>query len=362
MVAPALFYREASGAYIAGERLRLFNTDVRFQHHVRKIVGNTARDLPLEAPVEGESDLVDEPPGDAQGPHTMRNHRSRLDLAARRADDHPIAVLDVALGSQLGADFSEERGLQRVEPGHPARHRTADVMLRQAVSGDDDRIVLIPNGCETIELPILEVDRGRIALLLVERVMYGRLRWLVVRWQRPILHPLWREEPAPAIRLHNEGIAARNSVHARRVGWRRIVGSLVQREIGNVVARPLFLFRVPPDVLLALRPGAALRIRRCTVVEDAPVGGPGEAPLQERIAVGVGDTRGRAVVARLRVDTAVDPGPTGGTAVGFERREARHMLRFAQRAGSLLIPVCLIDIVAINLFEHQQGVGFIEDA
>src|SRR5579875_3053724 len=116
MVAPALFYREASGAYIAGERLRLFNTDVRFQHHVCKIVGNTARDLPLEAPVERESDLVDEPPGDAQGPHTMRNHRPRGVLMTIQS---PCLMLRSAASSGLISAKSEgcsalSQGIQRV--------------------------------------------------------------------------------------------------------------------------------------------------------------------------------------------------------------------------------------------------------
>jgi hypothetical protein len=47
------------GAHIAGERLGLFNTYIRFQHHMCQIIGNRTRALALETPVEGQADLVD---------------------------------------------------------------------------------------------------------------------------------------------------------------------------------------------------------------------------------------------------------------------------------------------------------------
>src|SRR6266536_2757030 len=144
-----------------------------------------------------------------------------------------------------------------------------------------------------------------------------------MRGKRAIHYALGREEPALAVRLHNEGIAASDGVHAG-CAWRRcIIRGFVQLEVRHVYAGPLLLLLVPPDVLLAFRPGATLRISRGAIVQDAPVGGPGKAPLQERIPLWI--TRGGTVIARLWVDPAVNPRAAGRTAVIVERCEPCHV-------------------------------------
>src|SRR5581483_12316098 len=109
---------------------------------------------------------------------------------------------------------------------------------------------------------------GRVVLLLVERVRDGRLYRLVVRGQRAILEARGYEQPAAAVAHHDERRLAVKRVHALGVlrPVRLIVGRLVLHVIGRVVAGPLALLGVPPDVLLALRPRLAFGIGRSAVV------------------------------------------------------------------------------------------------
>src|SRR5689334_11972073 len=119
--------------------------------------------------------------------------------------------------------------------------------------------------------------------------MHGSLSGFIVSRKWTILESFRRKEPATPIRFHNEGIAARYGIHPGCAGWWYIVGRLVERKIRDIIAGPLLLFFIPPDILLALGPGTPLWICRCTVIEDTSVGGPGKAPLQ--ICIVVGDAR-----------------------------------------------------------------------
>src|SRR5579859_8239345 len=109
-----------SRTYVTGKRLGFFNTDVWFQDHMGQVIGNAAGALPLEAPVEGHTNLVNDTSINAQRAHTPRHHCSRFDLSARSADNQPLAMFDLAFLSQFGTKLDEEGRLQRVEPGHPA--------------------------------------------------------------------------------------------------------------------------------------------------------------------------------------------------------------------------------------------------
>src|SRR5437660_1241651 len=48
-------------AQIAGERFGFLDTHIWLQHHMGQIIGDAAFALPLEAPVEGQADLVNHP-------------------------------------------------------------------------------------------------------------------------------------------------------------------------------------------------------------------------------------------------------------------------------------------------------------
>src|SRR3954465_733481 len=116
--------------------------------------------------------------------------------------------------------------------------------------------------------------------------MYRSLRCFVMCRERTILESFGRKEPASPIRFHNERIAACNRIHPGCAGLWRIVGRLIERKIRDIIAGPLFLLFIPPDILLALGPGTPLWICRRTIIEDTPVGGPRVAPLQICIVVG----------------------------------------------------------------------------
>src|SRR5919112_252317 len=68
-------------------------------------------------------------------------------------------------------------------------------------------------------------------------------------------------------------------VGAPGVGVRAVGGRLGRLEIGNVVANPLLLLLVPPNVLLVFAPGLSFGIGRCAVVENTAGWRPPPAPL-----------------------------------------------------------------------------------
>src|SRR5690606_5522811 len=105
-------------------------------------------------------------------------------------------------------------------------------------------------------------------------------------------------------------------------------GGLALFEVDLVRAAPALRLLVPPDQLLALRPGSAFRIRRSTVVEHAPVGGPSESPTQMRAGpLGtVRLARPRLVVVIHWVDAAVEPTPAGRRAIVLKVLKARQLL------------------------------------
>src|SRR5690242_7428932 len=98
--------------------------------------------------------------------------------------------------------------------------------------------------------------------------------------ERAILQPAGGEEPATAVGFERERIGARVQLDTHTLLLRRRIGRFFERKIRDVFAGPLASRRVPPDVLLPLRPGPAGGVRRGAVIEDAPVRGPGETPLR----------------------------------------------------------------------------------
>src|ERR1700722_10374310 len=86
-------------------------------------------------------------------------------------------------------------------------------------------------------------------------------------------------------------------------------------EIGYIVASPLR--SVPPHPLLPVAPRLPGWIGRGTVVQQPPVGRPGEAPIQLRatLAGRIGLFTGGKVPVGSRKDTGVDPGRTCRRAV-----------------------------------------------
>src|SRR6185437_1287339 len=92
----------------------------------------------------------------------------------------------------------------------------------------------------------------RVRTLCVERVVERRLVRFVVGRQRAVLEPVRDEEPAAAVRLHDERVVPGDRVGALRVVPRLVARLLLLVEVRDVGTRPLFLFIVPPYVSLSL--------------------------------------------------------------------------------------------------------------
>src|SRR5258708_29471156 len=82
-------------AHVTQKRLGLFNTHVWLQHHMRQVVGNAPRTLALEAPMERQANLVDQPPIHIEWANSLGHHSPRFDFATGRADDDPLSMLDL---------------------------------------------------------------------------------------------------------------------------------------------------------------------------------------------------------------------------------------------------------------------------
>src|SRR6202044_3906345 len=99
------------------------------------------------------------------------------------------------------------------------------------------------------------------------------------------------------------------------------VGPLGRRKVRHVIARPLLLVLIPPDVTLALRPRFTVRIGAGPVVEDPPVRGPRPRPLRRddpaRSADVPGDPPTRLIDPVL-VNAGVDPAAAGRRAVAVQ--------------------------------------------
>src|SRR5580704_3076983 len=121
--------------------------------------------------------------------------------------------------------------------------------------------------------------------------------------------------------MHYEWRVAADRVEAARVGARPIRRWGGWLEIGNIEAGPGFLFLVPPDQFLALRPRTALGIGGGAVVHYSAIGWPRVCP------VGIEPTTIETRVARLRpifssrINAAVGPHAARGRAVVFDVAE-----------------------------------------
>src|SRR5919201_3652837 len=104
---------------------------------------------------------------------------------------------------------------------------------------------------------------------------------LVVHRQGPVDEPGRDEQPAPPVRVRDEGRVAPERRDALLVlSARLVIGRLVRlSDVRVVAARPLPLLVVPPQVALALGPGLSVRVSGGAVVEDARVGGPRPYPF-----------------------------------------------------------------------------------
>src|SRR5207247_1359711 len=100
----------------------------------------------------------------------------------------------------------------------------------------------------------------------------------------------------------------------------------------RVVAGPLLLLRVPPDVALALRPRRPVRIRGRAVVEEPTVHRPRPAPFERARGLLPVRPLARRLVYVVRERPAVDPAAARRRAVGLQELVAGQRLAGVGRA------------------------------
>src|SRR5215813_9971388 len=124
--------------------------------------------------------------------------------------------------SVFWTDLHEQLWLQLSQPGQPATHTAAEVMLGETIGREDMWILLRPYCCQHL-LGLPDFRQG-VRLLLVDEILHRRFIWLVVRWQRPIGESGRRKEPGFTVALHDEGCGTVVEVQPHAVGLGRCVG------------------------------------------------------------------------------------------------------------------------------------------
>src|ERR1700683_837925 len=123
--------------------------------------------------------------------------------------------------------------------------------------------------------------------------------------------------------MHYERRVAANRIEAACIGTRSIRRRGGRLEIGNIETGPGFLFLIPPDQFLALRPRTPFGIGGCAVVHYSAIGRPRVCPI--RIYPPILESRDawtRAIFP-ARINAAVWPHSAPRRAVVFEIAETR---------------------------------------
>src|SRR5215211_7571654 len=175
-------------------------------------------------------------------------------------------------------------------------------MLREAVRRHDVRKPGIFGRIVRVVRPVQKLYRRVVLDVVVEQVRDRRLYGLVMNRERTVA-------------VDDERPVSGDGVVTFSIGIWVVVGSLGRREVGDVVADPLALLLVPPDVLLPLGPGLAIGIGGGPVVEDAAVRGPGPAPLVRRLGLLRQGLAPPGLVDAFGVGAGVDPTTTGRRAI-----------------------------------------------
>ena len=235
-----------------------------------------------------------------------------------------------ALGGQDRVDLREHLRLQLRQPRQVAAHRARRVVLGEPERRRDERVAAVARGVDRVVRAVPGQRRRVAADLGVEQVGDGRLERLVVGRHRPVEQARGRVQPALAVGHHDERVGAADRRHPLGVGLGAVAGRLVGREVRHVVARPLALLLVPPDVLLALGPRPALGVGRRAVVEHAAVGRPRPRPLGRDPAARGVEVAGFAaprLVDAVGVAAGVDPAARGRACRPPSARRSRTRAR-----------------------------------
>src|SRR5579864_6384104 len=271
------------------------------QQIIRDVTGHHA----FIAKLIGQGNCVPNLAVHFQRPVAFRNQRPSLHNAPHCGDRQVLTVAHSDLSSQLRRDLREQLWLQFRQVRQVAAHGAAGVVFGQTICAQHVREAMIALRSIGIVGPFLFVCRRIGAVLRIEHISYRTFQRLVMRGQRSILQPAGYPDPAHAVRMHDERFIARNCFVALRPFRRPIIRSLCLGEVGLIVASPFFLVFIPPDQCFTLAPRFSIRTRRCPVVEDSPVTGPGESPSMSVSALRL--ALARPVFISRRHYAGVDP-------------------------------------------------------
>src|SRR5947207_9517207 len=186
------------------------------------------------------------------------------------------------------------------KPRHPAR----SVMFSQAIGCENNWKSRITWRREPIFLAGEPVDHG-ICIARVKRVVHRRLERFVVRRYRPVLQTFRNMQPAESVFVQDEWRIAGNSIHSILVsGWAKL-GRFIDHKIWHVDAIPFALPLVPPDQFLALAPRLASRFGARSIIYNAAIRRPGEAPAVAKVIFRI--ARVRLVDFVRAKDTRINP-------------------------------------------------------
>src|SRR3954453_7390621 len=149
-----------------------------------------------------------------------------------------------------------------------ARHSASGVVLGEPIRGQYVGKALVGRIRVLVVGALHRICGGILRDVRIQQIVTGRLQRFVVGGQRAIFQSARDPDPAHAVRMHDEGLIARDGVVAIGIFARLVIGSFVFGEVGVVVAGPLVLLLVPPDEFLALAPRLAVGTRRRAVIKD----------------------------------------------------------------------------------------------
>src|ERR1700730_536719 len=163
-----------------------------------------------------------------------------------------------------------------------SRHAAGGMVLGQPVGSEDKWKSRIAGRREPVFLASKPIDR-RVRVARVKRVVHGRLERFVVCRHRPVLQTLRNVQPAETVFMQRERRVTRDCIKSALVsGWSKF-GRFFGRKIGDVDAGPFPLPLVPPDQFLAVAPRLARRTGARSIIYDATITRPSEAPAVAEI-------------------------------------------------------------------------------
>src|SRR5258708_6369231 len=252
--------------------------------------------------------------------YASRDYRPCFYLTTFRPDGNPVAMFDSLFRRQFFANLGEQFRLFFLMIRRPPRHGPTHVMLGEPVGGNRIGILRVSGSVLWIvpPAPVLHDRIGR--HFGIEQIYDGGLYRLIMRGQWSIGQSTRNEEPASTFTHHYKWIRSRMRIQStpHRVSFssRRLRLRKVWHIVPNPTpfcAIPIIVFRVPPDIFLALGPRLAFRISGGTIIKNVPVRGPRKAPARADIRIGMATPR--QVLSLFGHNAAENPTATGSAAI-----------------------------------------------